>query len=115
MAWNSELSDHVRVERKVEERCNFVPYRNSAARERQHKGIGPIGIDRERLSKLPARIGAVFKGYSGTPPSFSMICLVLSWPAHVALGGSGTSGTNFAGFCEKLNMSPIEVAVSSVV
>jgi hypothetical protein len=53
---------------------NFVPDRNAAARQRQHENVGPIGIDRERLGELPARIGAVFKGYSGTPPSCSIIC-----------------------------------------
>jgi hypothetical protein len=53
--------------------CNFVSDRNAAARKRQYEGIGPIGVDRERLGKLRARVGAVFKGYSGTPPSCSMI------------------------------------------
>ncbi|GEM_PF-5622884 len=116
MAWNPKLANDVHVERKMEAFRNFIPDRNSAARERQHEGIGPIGIDRERLSELPARIGAVFKDYSGTPPSCSIICLAVTpAPLQVALGGSGSSGTNFVGFCEKLNMSPIEVDVSSVV
>jgi hypothetical protein len=73
MARDTQLADHVHVERKVEASCNFVPDRNSAARERQHEGIWSIGVDRERLGELRARIGAVFKGYSGTPPSCSMI------------------------------------------
>jgi hypothetical protein len=115
MARNPKLADHVHVEWELEALCNLVPDRNSAARERQHEGIGPIGVDRERLGELRARIGAAFKGYSGTPPSCSMICCVLAEPPQVALGGSGSSGTNFVGFWEKLNMSPIEVAVSSVV
>jgi hypothetical protein len=117
MSRNPQLADHVHVERELEAFCNLVPDRNSAARKRQHEGIGPIGVDRERLGELRARIGAVFKGYSGTPPSFSIICwavVPLPFP-QVALGGSGSSGTNFVGFCEKLNMSPIEVEVSSVV
>ena len=117
MAWNSKLSDNIDVERKIEALCNFVPDRNSAARERQHKGIGSTGVDRKRLGELPARIGAVCKDYSGTPPSCSMICCAVTpfWLWQVALGGNGASGTNFVGFCEKLNMSAIEVEVSSVV
>jgi hypothetical protein len=116
MARNSKFADHIHVERELEVLCNLIPDRNSAARERQHESIGPIGIDRERLGELPARIGAIFKGYSGTPPSCSMICwAVAPLFLQVALGGSGSSGTNFVGFCEKLNMSPIEVEVSSVV
>jgi hypothetical protein len=75
MSRNPKFAYHVHVEREPEALCNFVPDRNSAARERQHEGIGPIGVDRERLGELRARIGAVFKGYSGTPPSsFSIIC-----------------------------------------
>ena len=117
MAGNPQLADHVHVERKAEALCNFVPDRNSAARERQHEGIGSIGVDRERLGELRARIGAVFKDYSGTPPSCLIICCAVTpLPLlQVALGGNGSSGTNFVGFCEKLNMSPIEVEVSSVV
>lgn len=116
MTWNPKLANHVHVERKVEAPCNFIPDRYPAARERQHQGIGPIGVDRKRLGELPARVGAVVEDYSGTPPSRSMICLaVTSLLLQVALGGSGSSGTNFAGFCEKLKTSPIEVEVSSVV
>jgi hypothetical protein len=73
MSRDPQLADHVHIERKAEATCNFVPDRNSAARERQHEGIGSIGVNRERLGELRARIGAVFKGYSGTPPSCSMI------------------------------------------
>jgi hypothetical protein len=73
MAWNPKLANHVHVERKVEALCNFIPDRNSATRERQHEGIGSICVDRKRFGELPARVGAVFKDYSGTPPSFSMI------------------------------------------
>jgi hypothetical protein len=117
MSRNPQLADDIHVEREVEAFCNLVPDRNSAARERQHEGIGPIGVDRERLGELRARIGAVFKAYSGTPPSsFSIICWTVgAFPVQVALGGSGCSGTNFVGLCEKSNISPIEVEVSSVV
>jgi hypothetical protein len=117
MAWNPKLADHVHVERKMEAFCNFVPDRNSAARERQHEGIGSIGVDRKRLGELRARIGAILKDYSGTPPSWSIICWAVTpfWFLQVAAGGSGSSGTNFVGFCEKLKMSPIEVEVASVV
>jgi hypothetical protein len=73
MSRNAELADHIHVEREIEALRNFVPNRSPAARERQHEGIGPIGVDRERLGELCARVGAVFKGYSGTPPSCSMI------------------------------------------
>jgi hypothetical protein len=113
---NPKLANHVHVERQAEALRNFIPDRNSAARKRQHDGIGSIGVDRKRLRELSARVGAVLKDYSGTPPSCSIICWVVTPPfLHVALGGNGSSATNFVGFCEKLNMSPIEVEVSSVV
>jgi hypothetical protein len=73
MSRNAELANHIHVEWELEALCNFVSDRNAAARKRQYEGIGPIGVDRERLGKLRARVGAVFKGYSGTPPSCSMI------------------------------------------
>jgi hypothetical protein len=70
---NPKLADHVHVERQADALRNFIPYRNSAARKRQHEGIGSIGVDRKRLRELSARVGAVFKDYSGTPPSCSII------------------------------------------
>ena len=119
MAWNSRLAGS-RTRRAERGGGEFLsgrhPPRGGA---NTRASIGPIGVGRERLGELRARVSAVCEDYSGTPPSLSIICWVVTclcfFLMQVALGGSGSSGTNLVGFCEKLNMLPIEVEVSSVV
>ena len=117
MPRNPQFANDVDVKRKVRTRRDFVADRDPAARQRQNEGIGAVGVDRERRCeqrpasarslKIIGHTPVVLDDFLGRQPSYVFM--------QVALGGSGSSGTNFVGFCEKLNMSPIEVEVSSVV